>query len=635
MSHFSLPLIFFLSGLGLTYLFPICGFLLTLLMTPWFELFTLQWGLPNQFIIEYMWLGVLIGSVLKNKFSHRLPVHPMLLPCIAACVFTLVKYIPQMGELWELSGSGLSIRKLITSLGDNFLIWDIINNPFHDIAVVQGYAIFVGILWLCFCHIKSNAFSKIRLAWVIVLSSLPVHAVGYLQKWTKLISLFGTVNIGATFQNENHYSYFSGLILLLCIYTYRHSQRVFPGKIISLMIAFLSLLGLILGKGRAAWLALVLSFVLALIFVALIRLGRGSVKMGKNHWQYIFRFTILGAIGTIIVVQIFSLLVRPVDVAIFQNPSLEKLFFASARKPLLLSALESIKLFPFTGLGEGYFFNKAQMRFEVHNIWIDWAMGFGIWILAVVLISILPIIFRWFSLTVIRARVKLGQIFWSSFFLGYLGLCTLPDIYFSFRPLLIISGVVLYLVFDLNDVIRKKSLILLGFIIPSLFAALTFGSPHSRYNLDKSWSWEKHTAPETGRYHWNSLAFWVETQGHQCLRLEIFPILKTGESNFSFTLADEGERLSRFANRTQYKDFLQNKKSGYITLSANQWHKVCWCFTSISKKYLLVLSEKGEYLSLSQSDFGADNRFISFGVSDTKYYERPPDASECERIEDI
>ena len=172
------------------------GLFWLVLITPLFELFTLQIGLPNQFIIMNTWLGWTAYTILFNhaeKNSHRwqLVEHPLSILLMAMITFTGVKWIPQFIEIIRHSEVEISLFELIRSFLHGLWRWDIVGSLYHDLAVVFGYLVAI----LAFVAIKKLQARHPQilvdeLCWqAITYSIIPIMIVFFLQQM-KVLSEF-------------------------------------------------------------------------------------------------------------------------------------------------------------------------------------------------------------------------------------------------------------------------------------------------------------------------------------------------------------------------------------------------------------------------------------------------------------
>lgn len=637
MLNLILPVLLFLVGGVFALYRPYYAYIAALVITPWFEVATLQLGLPNQFIVEYFWLGVLLSSLYKKQFNRHIPAHPMLLPCLAAAVFTIVKYIPQLIELASISDQGLSLRKLLIAIWQGIFVWDIVNNPFHDLSVIVGYLLFFGIIVLGTIHLNKNPQRLAHMVFALLLASIPVHAIGFLQAWTELLSKYGTLYIGATFQNENLYSYYSGIMVILAFYVvFRFNERR-PHLILGILTGVLGIIGLVLGRGRSAWVALVVALVFSSFLASLHKYFiKKDLKKSFSLKKVALVFS-LSLLFVFFAALLFKEMIEYKDLKIFNVVSLDELLEKTKRKHIFLAAWESIQQHPLFGLGQGYFFNKSQTKFEIHNIWLDWSVGFGMWINVVVLLSLIPSLFC-FVKKYCDPKSSAAYLFISSSILSYIAICTMPDHYFSYRTLLIISGVVLLFIFYDLPSISKRSIIIWGLMLPAVMGLLTFMSPHTRFNVDQVWAEEQNTESDSGNFQWIALARWLELKPNQCLSTELSSVFPSG-STLNFGVLHTAQRLSRFANLSDYKRLLRELGEGNkITLSHNKWKKFCWCFPNEAQseiKLFLLIADKGEYLYLSKNEFGRDRRFISFGMSSPIYFTPSEYYKYCDQVTNL
>ena len=245
------------------------GLFWLVLITPLFELFTLQIGLPNQFIIMNTWLGWTAYTILFNHAEKFPPLAisraPLSILLMAMITFTGVKWIPQFIEIIRHSEVEISLFELIRSFLHGLWQWDIVGSLYHDLAVVFGYLVAI----LAFVAIKKLQARHPQilvdeLCWqAITYSIIPIMIVFFLQQ-VQVLSEFGTYDHGSTFQNGNHLSYFGGLSFLASLYFKMKMDAPFKSRVLNITI-ILSLIAIAAGAGRTTWLTLPVSIFCAFL----------------------------------------------------------------------------------------------------------------------------------------------------------------------------------------------------------------------------------------------------------------------------------------------------------------------------------------------------------------------------------
>jgi hypothetical protein len=284
------------------------------------------------------------------------------------------------------------------------------------------------------------------LQWLI-LGSIPIflYSLGQQLHWIPIVA---SVGIGGTFQNQNHLSFYAGLLLLINGYlgSLFLQQRKQKRAFCFFSYACLCLYFIFLGQSRTSGGASIACF--ALFFLV------EAYTQRKNTW-YFQRIALFSLIGISFTCAFFLLF----DVhhsekfrelrELWHAGSLSQFFQGGGRNVYLPSAIEALKQSPWTGIGMGYFFSKSLVGYEIHNTLLDWIVGCG-WI-------VLPIFIFFLGRSIWALQKDKNTSF--SFFLiilGYILATSLFDAYLSYRSLMQIAFFLLLLPF-LDLPIRKKT----------------------------------------------------------------------------------------------------------------------------------------------------------------------------------
>lgn len=623
---------------------PKVGFLAVVASLCWFEIPILRAELPNMFLSDLTLLGSLTALLIcfrrtvfaaESGLSGR---HFLYLPLLFVSVHIGASFLVSLNELWAFSYDGLSKKQLLSMFGRKLWVWDMRDNPIHSLSVANGYLIQLLLIQVLTRLWRPLNIKASDLMWAVLLGSLPVFAMA-LSQWQGWMSWIYSVGPAGTFQNENHLSYFSGMILLISLVAGFLAFREGSLKkgFATIPIAAVSAFCLLLGRGRTAWFSLLVSILF--IGVVMLVMQARTLWVDKTSLRSLLpRIFASVGIACLVLWGFFIKLGIPEEgvitelLELFNAPSMEKLIFAGGRYHMMTEAWKAAFENPLWGIGLGHFFAKSNTQFEIHNQLLSWVVELG-WL--VIPFAIVPILVNAGEL--VRAlviRKSWRESFQGLAFLGlsiYIFLCTIMDIYFSYRSLLALSTVVLLLPLLSQDVRRMSSWWKPVFIVSGLFLGLmSVLSPHTRPILDQAWAVEQDVGALSGNRRWSGPVRHFDLAPNDCRLIEILPLFPYGESKLSYALTSSELLPSNYANLSTTKHFFAERQAGTLTLTNNRWHRLCFCRTNdknLQKTILSIMVNKGSYLSL-ETHFGLDDRFISFGFSEGRVF---PQTTETER----
>ncbi len=586
---------------------------------------------PNQFLCEMCMLGFIAAVGLGKK--RELPEsaiheqHPFFFPFLFLSMVMLLQFLIALPEIFSFSYSGIPAQNFLQVLGRNLFLWRIAESPVHPLSVATGYWIQLAFLCVVPSFVKRYRISESTLLQTLMLGSLPVffYALGQKLTWIPIVA---SVGIGGTFQNQNSLSFYAGLMLLVAILraatfylAHSSSSPAIEGhvgdlpRVKGILIALYAsacVYFLFLGQSRISGFGCLCGVGAFFFFDGL--LHRGTTGYVKKIWLTfaglfslaIFVFLRLKIHETAKFVELRDLLM---------SGSLQALLEGGGRTVILREGWASAFLHPWTGIGSGYFAMKSTMRDEVHNPILGWIVDVG-W-------SILPI-FLYFFLRPLQLlwqeRKSLSST--ASFFLSlyvYILVTSLFDHYFSYRSLLSVSLFLLLLPFlkiSRTHVSSKKSFLLLT-AFACLLALTRVPNPQSHPLPTASRDSTPDVSATEGPYRWNGPAFWLDFK-QPCFSLSVYPKHMGGTSQLYVGWGSPEERLSNFATFTEYLRFAQ---ASHIELQNGVWSQLCFCQKEGPLRALLLMSDKGEYLTLSeQSPEKRKDYFISYGITEPQFF---------------
>jgi len=203
-----------------------------------------------------------------------------------------------------------------------------------------------------------------------------------------------TVDIGGTFQNGNHLSFYAGLMLIVTFVAFQVFAFGLVYRVLLAIFAIFSLYVLWLGQGRSSFFALVLC--------TLYQVARMTSRLEKKTRIFFL------AIGAVIIVGLFTALfvfqsTFPALIAKLGIPSLTYyfeglatvsndsplgIFLIGGRERNIILGLEYLRSAWLWGIGIGNFFSTAGLGFALHNSFLEIWVELGIFGLAALILGI-------------------------------------------------------------------------------------------------------------------------------------------------------------------------------------------------------------------------------------------------------
>lgn len=592
------------------------GALITIVTVGWWEVPTLHLGLPNQFICEALLIGFSFGSLREmiptRVERFKLSLHPLFFPLVFLSTFIFVQWGVSLFELYQFSYEGISWIKLVKMIGSHIWYWDIEENPVHTLSIMQAYLIQVFFLYSICALIEREKLKIEDIIKYLLVGSWLIAAYALLQTpFFSLIPIRFSPDIGSTFQNGNHLSYYSGLIILVSFFGLTKAYQRTMFQWICGISCILALFTLIIGEGRTAWIAMILCSLCAWLvhIVTFIKLK----DFKKILWN------LAGIVGLVVfLLHIeFSQFSSIIDiVTLLKSGSISEILTAGGRSSHIAIAWHATSANPLNGLGVGLFVRKVASDFEIHSIPLWLVVSFG-WIAGLSVVAL-------FMATAIKSILRnenLQQIHtWNALaiisILIYIILCALPDNYFSYRSLLTVSSLALFISLPSKIWINRNYLPYVLLIAVGC-GLLSIMSPISTPIASQTFRYEPNAQTRLGESRWNGPFLYWEIQPKTCIALQIYPIFPRQVTEVYFGVIPNETFINSFHNLSDHIKIAINHAKGNKIFKNAHWQNSCMCnktnFDANHKAF--IMSKKGEYLSLSKHDYGPDNRFITFGTT--------------------
>lgn len=618
--HFLITLTFF----GLQLLFPRHALWILLFTAPLWAVPLFLFGLPNQFLIEFGFLGTVFGALVqrpdiisqKNITWDLRLTHPFIGIGLFVIVVTLTAKFVSLGEFSVINLTPISPWKSFAAFSRQAFLWDVQANYLHGLSISIGYGILLLSLLIGMARPSVYHLTIDRLCVALLGGSFLVF--GYcLLELLGLLPVDIHFGVNGPFQNANHLSFYGALITLVAAFSiYRH--RIDRGAIF--LMAFLVLppcFGMmVLGWGKTSWAAL-----------AIVAIGygffwvRSRIPSSKLQMQILLALVAIMGLGFWAVVSFFT------DFDTVMNILLTK-----TRREHIAVALEMLFQNPLIGIGLGNFLAKSGTGYEIHNMFLAWMVELGG-------LSIIPLVGLGILATVLtfRRSFRLGVAILGLY--AFLSLCHFMDIFFSYRGFLYIcSFIVLALILDLSPERTKQAPRYAGVLVAVLALAFLQGlstvhNPQSRVNFNQRYQLEE---SHDANFHWVKGIYSESMRDHLCARVMLKPLSPDLNTDMKVGISCEGEGFVPFSSRLAMIDWensLDRMKS--MRIWAGRWNPVCICQTDPKclDPAIYLRSFKGDFLSGSKVDYGWDPRFISFGMDDyVRFFSNPQEETHCSQV---
>jgi len=438
-----------------TFVHPLIGMGLVLVTAPWFEALTIHWGYGGQFAFEIGVIGFLAATAFRDLASKpnrgegsvhlgELLLNPLWLTLVFAGTLSFISFAIGVGELKAFSAEPVHLAAAMRAIIKEAFYWDVFASA-HRFQFVIGFAVLMGMMARMTSIIRQFQVRNSSIAVMFVGGSTLVFVMALFQQcWPDSFQWSFLTDVAGTFQNGNHLSFYSGLIVfMLAFLGARGTVPIFA----SVIGSGLFLLPLVWGIGRTAWIALAIASIGAGLFAGLgyLRLGKGK----RAFWMLApITFVIAGFFFT---KNISWHLNCGADSSICQNSadllekirhsSVSQLFRAHGRGEVNDSAQVLIAQHPLRGIGIGSFFLGSGHFMEIHNQYLYWLVAFG-W-LGIIFLAIGVLAFSAHLLARWLAAKSLGGVSEASVNIGfsiYLAVAFFGDSFFMFREFAFIVG---------------------------------------------------------------------------------------------------------------------------------------------------------------------------------------------------
>ncbi len=635
----------FLGFFALTSLRPIIGLCFTIACFAWFEIPVLKLGYPNMFLSDVTILGCLAGLLLHegwrpSKDRDGSTAHVFYFPLIFAVLLLILQFTNTLFELREISYEGISKTKFAALIGRKVWNWDIRNNPVHALSVANGYLLQLGLIASVVSRINKSEGSSQRIKieqilWAVIFGSVPVFIYALAQRFDFLSNDF-SIGIAGPFQNKNILSFYSGMVVLSAVYLCcKYHEELKPKTALTtLFVALIGLYFVFLGESRTS------IFALAAAFMGFFSIELMFHQNKKRYFVAIITTFFVATFLLIAALKLTNLSENPKWtelIRLIQGGSLKSVLLAGGRETNLPLAWSASFEYPWTGIGLGNFFTKAGVNYEIHNHFLDWIVGFG-WLSLPLCLFFVARSF-YFQMSAAWPQKKSADPSYPLSFLCavslFLFVTMFFDHYFSYRSVLSTASVLLC-VPTLGISLKPSRGIYFGLI--ALVLALTasrFTNPQSRPSGYLSWDVEYNQTNGKPELQWHGTIYRKSFED-ECLYIHLRPVFPKGSLTIHASSVTAEQLPSKFVSFNDQRQFRPRLNHQSFELPAGTWTGSCFCLSSDFKnRYLLLMSERGEYLSLSKYDFGADDRFISFGTGNNESFNRQNAkgiAAQCHKI---
>ncbi|NRA44866.1 MAG: hypothetical protein HRU09_07925 [Oligoflexales bacterium] len=606
--------------------FALALFFLTLCF---FEQLTLKFCLPNQFIIENAVLAIVLVSGFTNL--REIPdgsvnfIHPLVVPSLFAIIFTIFSFLCGLIDLQIASKFGISLTLVIKDAIKNILLWDVdLTNPTHPLSLCYSYLLFVCFVVNTRIGDKSKVYLSDReFLECILYGSVLVFLYG-LAQLVGLIENNSSAGLEATFQNPNHLSFYSGLIVIAAlIYQKVHKSR----RLSSTIIIIFAAISTVLGRGKSAWVALILALLFLLLINSRRIIGRIS-RLGRLTKTPLYLFCALAALFFFTLFLKYSGIFTKIGL----NHEIEEtkyifnkvrrfdfsaLLVSGGRKQHLEYALLSISKYPFLGSGWGSFYVNSQSGYDLHYSYLSWLYSFGIGGGVVFVFSVLK-----FLIYLIKKNDYLKKnVYIPMGLIIYIALSHIVDVYFIYRPFLYLIGAIFsYFTQSLSLRLNGRGCWYYSVIIASVILGIsTARNPQLRHPLLHKYKNEKHHDEKIGEISWYAYGKKIVISPQKCWVANVNSIDYIEPIYLEVRLI---EGLSEAIERFNDIAMIKASHLAVFNIWANVWSEVCICNTRNAAGRVFLNGSTPLIPRYTKSLGFSDHRLLSFSLANERYIDR-------------
>ncbi len=383
-----------------SYVRPTWALLAVCASAAWWEIPTLRLEIPNQFAIESGILGFISGNMLRfslrdkdgKQVLNKAITNPFVLPMLFASVLCAVSFAVLIGPMAADLPTQFAPRYVFLQFTREAFRWDV-KSYVHGPSIAFGMMIQIGavIHMIALLNRMSQTESlrfTAKIVDAIIFGSIAVFAYAFAQFFEiPGFPVVFSVDIGGTFQNGNHLSFFSGFIALLTIWRLNDKTSLRPTRSsIFILILLVSIAFMFVGRGRAAILAIVLPLTVFAIYLYINR---------KDYFRNLSKelrptLAITGAVVLVLgfvggfrqIIEFLSQdqvshLYSEVP-AILMSSEPWRLLLMSGRDVILSAGIEMFREHWLTGIGLGNFFLNANLNIALHNAYLEWVLESGV-----------------------------------------------------------------------------------------------------------------------------------------------------------------------------------------------------------------------------------------------------------------
>ena len=573
----------------ITIIHPHLALYLIALSTLWWEVPNLILKQPNQFLIEPIALGFLIGTTIRQyrkkssqcpPLSTFSPFHGYMIFVVSATFVTMVTTYSFLLKLHPETSFLAYTLRTVTNLHK----WDLQSNFFHGATLANGYLIILLFTKRVVQLAEVSTSFQRNFSLLMTVSILPIFIFGLLQYLYPFdyYSIY-TVEYGGFLQNGNHLSFAAASSLFLIIYLGRRFRIPY---FLSGLLAISSFIALIFGRGRTSWVA----FTVSIIFLGLLnykiikRLASKPVIISLLPLSIILFAAIITALPNQFGADFTSIL------SYISHKDFMSVFGVGDRAQIIDNVLANMGTHWIAGYGPGSFLPYTDGSFDIHNAYLKTFWEFGVLGLIAGILSF----FHFFTFQ--RQKTNQSNRSLTLSFTVFLLLTFLLDVPLSYRSLLLFTLLV-FITISTNESRSGRPIYKLiksniFFIILGLSAGLaTMFYPHilkDPYRITHKIEYDQ----EKNSFWWVGMKKEFSFERDSCLKLDLKTPLPGG-------------------NVISISPTQNPQKNIQIELM-DTWTSYCVC-QSVDKKigHITVEAKRGAIYSLITDV--PDDRFISFG----------------------